>query len=189
MFARLLPMTLRYVELALRPDKPDEKDPTAMMSVSCDARPAPVDVVLLSKRACYVVVVAGVVPASLAKAADSSLIDVSMDVSFSSELNCASCAMNSPLSCGLSGSWLASWVVSSLMNASWPSLVSRPAPVPVVASFDDAEFDEMPDTLTAHSFVGSRSAGSPVRPWLAALLSAHVPDAPRGPVPSAAREP
>jgi hypothetical protein len=30
MFARLLPMTLRYVELALRPDRP-ENDPTAMM--------------------------------------------------------------------------------------------------------------------------------------------------------------
>jgi hypothetical protein len=26
----LLPMTLRYVELALSPDRPDEKDPTAI---------------------------------------------------------------------------------------------------------------------------------------------------------------
>src|ERR671912_1412263 len=34
MFARLLPMTLKYVALAFRPDNPAEKDPTAMSLAS-----------------------------------------------------------------------------------------------------------------------------------------------------------
>src|SRR5918993_3366905 len=34
MFARLLPITLRYVALAFRPDSPAEKDPTAMSLAS-----------------------------------------------------------------------------------------------------------------------------------------------------------
>ena len=136
MFARLLPMTLRYVELALRPDRPAENDPTAMMCSpeACDARGRAVWRASCRSAACCAV------PASVAKAAASSLIDVSIAVSFSSELNCASCARNSPSSCGSSGSWLASCVVSSFRNASCPSVGSRGRAVecPTSASFGDA---------------------------------------------------
>src|SRR5262245_47065447 len=43
-----------------------------------------------------------------------------MLVSCSSELNVASCAMNSVFDCGLVGSWFCSWITSSFRNASLP---------------------------------------------------------------------
>ena len=48
-----------------------------------------------------------------------------MDVSCSSELNVASCAMNSVFDCGLVGSWFCSCVTSSFRKASLPSELAR----------------------------------------------------------------
>src|SRR5690606_19655205 len=42
----------------------------------------------------------------------------------STELNCASWAINSEFSCGLRGSWFSNWVIISFRNALWPSSFS-----------------------------------------------------------------
>src|SRR5262245_44770540 len=54
-----------------------------------------------------------------------------MLVSCSSELNCASCAMNSVFDCGLVGSWFCSCTTSSLRNESLP--------IPIFFSDDSLE--------------------------------------------------